>query len=202
MWGFFRARGRSSPNTFQPFMIKHFRRRPGARRDLSAGPPPSYILSLVQRPRSFSRSWCCPSSPRSRFDVFKGRVPPGAEGSRLWRRLHHLGSGPQQSSFPTPASAVIGGNHGWRSAARSAKPCGDPSSSAIRSASSGSIFAPGHHDLGGDRLRIRRKRRACTSRGLNPCFGLLLFVLDLLRSRPPGPADCSCGLEKEKKAGN
>src|ERR1700690_445212 len=89
MWGFF-VLGPFLANTFQPFMIGFFNGVPilGS----IFGGPPSY-LSLFNAALILSILGL-PFIPASSVDGVK-TLAPGLEGSRLWRRLHHLGSGPQ-----------------------------------------------------------------------------------------------------------
>jgi len=148
-------------NTFQPFMIRLFDGVPVLGYDF---PPAPVYLSLFNAALILA-IWCCRSSPRSRSTCFK-TVPPVLEGSPYgvgctnWEVVRNV-------VIPYTASGVIGRHHGWRSAARSARPCGDVHHRQLVPHLLVDLRA-GHHDRGGDRLRI------CRSDGLHQSALILL----------------------------
>ena len=97
----------------------------------------------------------------------------GAEGSRLRRRLHHLGSRPQRRHPLHPGRRDRRHHAGARPRARRDHG-GDLHHRQFVQDPVLDLRA-GHHDLGGDRFRIRRERRPAS-----------------IRPDPAWPACCSC----------
>ena len=115
MWGFF-VLGPFMADSFQPFMIRLFDGVP-VLGTIFAGPP-SYPQPVQRRADPGDHGAAV------HHRDFGRRVQDraaGAEGSRLRRRLHHLGSRPQRGDPLYPGRRASAASC-WRSAARSAKP--------------------------------------------------------------------------------
>ena len=173
MWGFF-VLGPFLANTFQPFMISDVRRRPRAG-TIFAGPP-SYlslfnaalILAIMVLPFITSIS----------VDVFK-TVPPVLKeaaygvGCTTWEVVRNV-------VIPYTRVGVIGGIM-----LALGRALGETMAVTFIIGNSFRIsvldLRAGHHDLGGDRLRIRRERRPASVRP-DPARPVAVRA-DLLRAR-------------------
>jgi len=148
-----------------PFLANSF----PAVHDQGGSPTWPVLNSVVRRPAVLSQpvqcgadplpSWLLPLHHRDLGRRVSRTVPPVLKRSGLRRRLHHLGSRPQRCD-PLYAGRRDRRRHAWRSGRALGETMGrDFHHRQLVSASPARILRAGHHDLGGDRLRIRRERR-------------------------------------------
>ena len=188
MWGFF-VLGPFLANTFQPFMIEMFDGVPvlGA---IFAGPP-SY-LSL------FNAALILADHGAALHHLDLGRRvqdgAAGAEGSRLRRRLHHLGSRPQRGDSLHPRRRHRRRHAGARPRAR--RDHGGDLHHRQLVPHLVSIFAPGTTISAAIAIRVRRERRPASVRP-DPARPAAVRA-DVLRARR-GAADADASGKKAGK---